>query len=207
MLEDDIVKRVVKRAESLGLAIIATHYSEADLRSSLALKATAHGLAYPIIIDQALVSKAAATRKPLLVSTEACELPEIETAYAAARSAGGEHMAILHHVGGEAGGSANLHTILDMSFRFDTAIGLTDRSKGTTAAIAAVALGASIVAKPLSLESENAPKGALGAEEFAELTVAGKTAWKSLGLITYGLSDAEKATRAQRAGDGQLLAG
>jgi N-acetylneuraminate synthase len=116
-------------------------------------------------------------------------------------------MAILHHVGGEAGAPANLHTILDMSFRFDTVIGLTDRSQGATVSIAAVALGASIVAKPFALDGESVPKGALTAPAFAEMTAAGKRAWQSLGLITYGLSDAEKATRAQRAGDGQLLAG
>jgi N-acetylneuraminate synthase len=203
MLDGDIVPSFARRADALGMAIVATHYSAADLHSPLASRAAVHGLAYPILVHPGLVAQAASTRRPLFVGTEACELGEIEAACAAARGAGGRQMAILHHVGGEAASSANLHTLLDMSFRFDAVIGVADRSPGMAVAITAVALGASIVAKPFALEG----KGALTPPEFTELTAVGKAAWQALGLITYGLSDAEKATRAQRMGSGSLMAG
>jgi N-acetylneuraminate synthase len=207
MLDDAVVRALVRRAAALGTAIVATHYSEADLCSALTPRAAAHGLAYPALVHQGLVAQAASSQCPLLVNTEACELGEIKAAYAAARAVGGRQMAILHHVGGEAGISANLHTLLDMSFRFDTVIGVADRSPGATVAVAAVALGASIVAKPFALEAESVARGALTPPEFSELTAACKAAWQALGLITYGLSDAEKATRAKRMGSGNLMAG
>src|SRR5690606_31234528 len=59
MLDNHIVNRIAKRAESPEIAVIATHYSEADLRSALAPRATVHGLAYPVLIHQGLVSQAA----------------------------------------------------------------------------------------------------------------------------------------------------
>ena len=189
---------ICNKARALDLAVFAAHVGATDNLSEAAARADAHVLCFPSLADLEFVAKLAMLGQPLLICTEAAELPEIEQAVNAARDAGCTQLAVVHHVGTDASveANANLHTLLDMSFRFDSVIGLADGSAGTAIAIAGVALGATIICKPLA-----------EAAAYRSFVQDCRKAWQALGLITYALSDSERVTRARRSQPSDALAG
>ncbi len=81
--------------------------------------------------------------------------------------------------------------------RFGCLVGLSDHTMGNVSAIAAVALGAVVVEKHITLD--RAAGGvdstfSLEPAEFATLVQDVQTAWKSRGTISYGVSSAEQGS-------------
>ncbi len=74
--------RIVHRARELGLAAIATPFSPSDLEVVGALDLSAVKIASPDIVNRPLLGAAARCGKPLIVSTGAATMEEIEQAVA-----------------------------------------------------------------------------------------------------------------------------
>jgi N-acetylneuraminate synthase len=90
---------------------------------------------------------------------------------------------------------ANLRTLQDMRERFDVEVGLSDHTLGTVAATAAVALGATLIEKHVTLDrASGGPDSAfsLEPEELATLVASTKAAWSALGSVSYELKPSEK---------------
>ena len=192
------VEEICDQARALDLAVFAAHVQALDKLSEAVAGADAHVLCFPSLTDLNFVARLAKLGRPLMICTEAAELSEIELAVKAARDAGCTQLGVMHYVGADASAesNANLHTLLDMSFRFDSVIGLVDRSAGPAIAVAGVALGATIVCKPL-----------VEAGDYSSFVEDCRKAWQALGLITYTLTDGERVTRARRAQPSDALAG
>jgi N-acetylneuraminate synthase len=95
----------------------------------------------------------------------------------------------------------NLRTIPHMAESFDLPVGLSDHTLGTAVPVAAVALGACIIEKHLTMRrSDGGPDGAFSLEpdEFRSMVEAVRVAEKSLGKVCYELSEKEQASRAFR---------
>jgi N-acetylneuraminate synthase len=95
----------------------------------------------------------------------------------------------------------NLRTIPELARRFEVPVGLSDHTLGTAVPVAAVALGACIVEKHLTLSrSTPGPDSAFSLEpqEFKEMVAAIRTAEKALGQVCFGLSPKEEASRVFR---------
>ena len=93
----------------------------------------------------------------------------------------------------------NLRTIPEMARRFGVPVGLSDHSMGIAVPVAAVALGACIIEKHLTLSRSVAgPDSAFSLEpqEFKAMVDAVWAAEKSLGEVRFGLSEKEDASRA-----------
>jgi sialic acid synthase SpsE len=89
----------------------------------------------------------------------------------------------------------NLHTIKDMKSRFGVNVGLSDHTLDNTTAIAAVALGAVMIEKHVTLDKNGGgPDDSFSLEEdgLRELCTSTKTAWQSLGKVNYERTEAEK---------------
>jgi len=106
------------------------------------------------LVDLPFIAYAAATGRPLILSTGMASLGEIEDAVTAAREAGAGEIALLQcaslypappHV-------MNLRSIPAMRHAFGLPAGLSDHTRGTHVAAAAVALGACIVEKHFTLD-------------------------------------------------------
>ena len=92
-------------------------------------------------------------------------------------------------------GEYNLRTIADMKNRFGVHIGLSDHTLNNVTAISAVALGAVMVEKHVTLDRNGGgPDDSFSLEEegLRELCSSTKTAWQALGKVNYERTEAEK---------------
>ena len=149
------------------------------------------------IVDHDLISCAAALGKPLIISTGMAEYQEIVDAVRVAETAGASDIAILHCVSGYPTPiyDCNLKTIQHLSEHLNTVIGLSDHTLGTTVAVSAVSLGASLIEKHLTISrSEGGLDSAfsLEPEEFHRLVGDCLDAWKAIGQVNFGLVESEK---------------
>ena len=89
----------------------------------------------------------------------------------------------------------NLLTIAQMVEDYGSRrVGLSDHTLGHTAAVAAVALGATVIEKHLTLSrADGGPDAAFSAEpaEMAALVAACRDAYAALGSVTYGVQEGE----------------
>lgn len=95
-----------------------------------------------------------ATGKPVILSTGASTLGEVEQALAALTESGCRQVAILHCVSNypPKWEEANLRAIETLRQAFQAPVGFSDHSPGSTLPVAAVALGACIIEKHVTLD-------------------------------------------------------
>lgn len=147
-------------------------------------------------VDLPLIRYIASTGKPMIISTGMADETEITEAVAAARDGGCVELAILHCVSGYPAPAAdyNLRTLPDMVERFGLVTGLSDHTLNNTTAIAAVALGASLIEKHFTLNrGGGGPDDSFSLEpdDFAALCRDAWTAWDALGAANYGRKSSE----------------
>ena len=102
-----------------------------------------------------LIERAAATGRPLILSTGMSDLGEIADAVSVARSAGARQIALLHCVSAYPvpAGSENLRAIAELGRVFNLPVGLSDHGTDPLAAPLVVALGGSLYEKHVVLSS------------------------------------------------------
>lgn len=153
--------------------------------------------------DLPLIRKAAATGKPLVISTGMASLAELEEAVAAARGAGCRGLVLLKCTSAYPAPPelANLRTIPHLAELFGLPVGLSDHSPGIGACLAAVALGAAMIEKHVVLSRAEATVDSAFSLEPAEmraLVEESDRAWRALGTVSYGISESERRSRALR---------
>jgi N-acetylneuraminate synthase len=191
------------RARERGVLLFSTPFDETAVDLLESLGAPAYKIASFEAVDLPLIRYAAATGKPLVISTGMASLAEIEAAKAAALVAGAAGVVLLHCVSSYPAAleDANVRTVADMAERFGCPVGLSDHTPGTAAAVAAVALGACVVEKHFTLaRADGGPDAAFSLEpaEFAALVADCKAAWRALGRAHYDLLGAEAGNLAFR---------
>ncbi len=153
--------------------------------------------------DLPLIRKVAATGKPMIISTGMASVAELDETVRAAREAGCRALVLLKCTSTYPSTPENSHirTIPHMRELFCCEVGLSDHTMGCGAAIAAVALGASVIEKHFTLaRSDGGVDSAFSLEpaELKQLTTEAERAWQSLGNVRYGASDAEKKSLVYR---------
>jgi pseudaminic acid synthase len=190
-------------AEDLGLDLFSTAFDTSAVDFLEEMKVPAYKIASFEIVDLPLIETVARTGKPLIVSTGMATLHEIREAISAARSAGASQIALLKCTSAYPAqpGEMNLRTIPHLAETFGVPVGLSDHTLGIAVPIAAVALGACIVEKHLTLSRKvSSPDAAFSLEpdEFKQLVEAIRTAEESLGKVHYGVSGQEIKSRTFR---------
>jgi N-acetylneuraminate synthase len=137
------------------------------------------------------------------MSTGMATVEEIEEAVQTARKAGAEQIALLKCTSAYPAlpEEMNLRTIPELSRRFGVPVGLSDHTMGTAVPVAAVALGACIIEKHLTLSrSEPGPDSAFSLEpqEFKAMVDAVRVAEKALGAVNFGIGTKEANSRVFR---------
>jgi len=194
------LKRV---ANDLGLNLFSSAFDPTAVDFLEEVGVPAHKIASFELVDLQLVQKMARTKKPLIMSTGMASLEEIGEAVDVAREAGATQIALLKCTSAYPAPPEhmNLRTIPELARRFDVPVGLSDHTLGTAVPVAAVALGACIIEKHLTLSrSTPGPDSAFSLEpqEFKEMVSAIRTAEKALGKVCFGLSPKEEASRVFR---------
>lgn len=185
------------KGRELGIAVFSAPFDPTAVDFLEELGAPAYKIASFEIIDLPLIRRAAATGKPMIISTGMATMPEIEEAVATARDVGCKALILLHCVSGypTPAEEANLATIPDLARRFDCPIGLSDHTRGIAVSVAASALGAVMIEKHMTLaRADGGPDSAFSLEpaEFAELVPAVRTAAAALGKAGYDLKPSER---------------
>lgn len=188
------------RAKTRGLICFSSPFDETAVDLLESLDAPAYKIASFEAIDLPLIARAARTGRPLIISTGMTTGTEIGEAVAAARGAGPGGVALLHCVSEypAAYADANLRAIPRLAADFGCPSGLSDHTPGTAAAVAAVALGACVIEKHVTLRrSDGGPDAAfsLEPEELAQLVRDCRHAWEALGAADYRRAEGEAANR------------
>ena len=194
---------LAREAAELGLHCLSTPFDSSAVRFLDDLAFPALKIASFELVDLELIASAAATGRPLVISTGMATAEEIEAAVCTARLNGDGGIALLRCNSAYPAPAAemDLRTIPDMAQRWQCPIGLSDHSMGSTAAIVAVALGASILEKHITLSREEpGPDSSFSLEpdEFAALVRDVRDAEAAVGAVRYGPQERERASLAFR---------
>lgn len=155
------------------------------------------------LVDIPLLKKIACTGKPVILSTGMASLAEIDEAVHVLCAGGAGGIVLLKCTSAYPAmpEDANLLTIPHMAQTFDCPVGLSDHSMGSAVAVAAVAIGARVIEKHLTLSrSEGGPDGAFSMEpqEFRQMVTDIRAAEKALGRICYDVTEDQKPCLAGR---------
>ncbi|MEZ6963324.1 MULTISPECIES: pseudaminic acid synthase [unclassified Aeromonas] len=191
------------KGRELGLTVFSSpfDFSAVDLLESL--DCPAYKIASFELVDLPLIRYAAHTGKPLIMSTGMANEAEIAAAVEMALKHGNGQLALLHCVSGYPAPAAeyNLRAIPMLRQRFGVQVGLSDHTLGSATAIAATALGATLIEKHFTLaRADGGPDCAFSMEpaELAELVASVNTAQAALGVADYQLTPSEQGNRAFR---------
>jgi len=195
--------RLKEIANEAGLDLFSSPFDISAVDFLEKMNVPAYKLASFELVDIPLIQALARTGKPIIMSTGMATIEEIEEALSAARKAGAKEVALLKCTSAYPSPpeEMNLRTISELSRRFGVPVGLSDHTIGTAVPVAAVALGACIIEKHLTLSrSEPGPDSSFSLEpaEFKAMVDAVRIAEKALGEVHFGISEKESGSRVFR---------
>ncbi|MCB1182659.1 pseudaminic acid synthase [bacterium] len=195
--------RLMAAAAELGVPLFSTPFDEKAVDFLEDMGVACHKIASFELVDLPLIRKAAATGKPLIMSTGMASADEVAEAVATARAAGAGGLVLLKCTSAYPAtpDSMNLRTIGDLAARFGVPAGLSDHTLGIAVPVAAVALGACMVEKHITLRrADGGPDAAFSLEpdEFGAMVQAVRVAEQALGEVRYGVGVSEEASRVFR---------
>ena len=196
---------IFARAAERGILAFSSPFDPTAVDFLVGLGAPALKIASFEITDLPLIRKAASTGLPLIVSTGMATRDEIAVAVAAAEGAGCEQLALLWCTSAYPAPpqASRLAGIPDLRSWTGREVGLSDHTLGTAVAVAAVALGATIIEKHVTLDHDLATvdgEFSLDPAGLAALVRDTRAAWSALGQVAYGPSDAEAGSLRFRRG-------
>ena len=190
-------KPIIDRASELGMLWFSSPFDETAVEFLEQLNAPAYKIASFENCDLELIKKVVSTGKPIILSTGMASLSELDQAVETVRSGGCDEFALLKCTSTYPANprSSNVRTISHLREMFKCEVGLSDHTLGIGAAIAAIACGATIIEKHLTLRRSDGgvdSSFSLEPDEMRSLIVETRIAWEALGEISYGPTREEK---------------
>lgn len=169
-------QKIKAHCDAIGIEFFSTPFSVDAVNMLVKLGVKRLKLSSGELTHRALVEHAAATQLPLLMSTGMGTMEEISEALAWVKAARGhlQGVVVLHCTSAYPApdGTLNLLAMNSMARDLDVATGYSDHSLGIEAPLAAVALGARVIEKHLTLDQKmRGPdhSASLEPEEFARM--------------------------------------
>jgi pseudaminic acid synthase len=189
-------KPIIQKAEDLGLICFSSPFDESAVDFLENLNVPLYKIASFENNHLPLIRKVSSTGKPVIISTGASTLLELDEMVTTAREAGCKDLILLKCTSSYPASpeNSNILTIPHLKNLFDCEVGLSDHTLGIGASIAAVSHGASVIEKHFTL---NRNDGGVDSEfsmepmEMKNLVIESNNAWQSLGKVSYGLSTSE----------------
>ena len=194
---------IYDRCRELGLVCFSTPFDASSVDFLEGLDSPCYKIASFENIDIPLIKKVAATGKPIIMSTGMASLAELGDAVSAAREAGCKDLVLLKCTSSypSTPENTNLLTIPHMRDLFDCEVGLSDHTLGVGAAVASVALGATVIEKHFTLcRADGGVDSAFSMQpdEMRVLVEETERARLALGAVSYGPTAAEQKSLAFR---------
>jgi N-acetylneuraminate synthase len=145
---------IFERARQRGLIAFSTPFDETAVDLLEQLGAPLYKIASAELVDLPLVARVARTGKPVILSTGMATLAEIDAAVTTARANGAQHVVVLVCTSSYPADpeDAHLGSLPVLRDSFDVIVGLSDHTRGVGVSVAAVALGASVIEKHVTLD-------------------------------------------------------
>ncbi len=188
---------IFSKARSLGLVPFSTPFDATSVDFLEKLGVGLYKIASFENTDLPLIAEVAKTGKPMIISIGLASLEEIEEAVSTAEANGCKEYALLKTTSAYPAEphEANLATISKLKEHFGCTVGISDHTLGIGVAIAAVALGATIIEKHLTLDrNDGGVDSAFSTtpDEFRNLVVEVRRARDSLGSVKFGPTERER---------------
>lgn len=189
-------RELFKYARDIGICPFSSPFSVEAVHRLESIDCPIYKIASPEIVHHKLIAAAAKTGKPIIMSTGMAELGEIHDAADVAYTNGCDHLTVLHCLSAyparaEDFNMETMRRLLHHNFN----VGLSDHSPGIVAPVMAVAMGASVIEKHITLNRMNSGldnKFSLEPYEFREMVKACRTAEKAIGQVVFGVRESEK---------------
>jgi pseudaminic acid synthase len=187
--------KLKETCDDLGMVYFASVFSAADCDLMESVGVPCYKIASFEITDLPLIRYVASKGKPLILSTGMATLGEIDAALAAA--ANGPTPILLKCASAYPAppSAMNLETIGALAYESACPVGLSDHTLGWVVPVAAVALGACVIEKHLTLSrADGGPDAAHSLEphEFAAMVEAIRVAEQAIGTVQYGPTEDER---------------
>ena len=188
-------RELFRYARSIGVIPFSSPFSVEAVYRLESLDCPIYKIASPEIGHLPLIAAAAKTGKPMIISTGMAWLNEIYTAADHAYVNGCNDLTVLHCLSAYPARAEDFHMetmrrLLHHNFK----VGLSDHSPGIVAPVMAVAMGASVIEKHITMSRNNGgldSKFSLEPHEFGEMVKACRTAERALGEPTFGVRPSE----------------
>lgn len=195
--------KLKEHAEKLGLHCFSTPFDNTSVDFLEEMNVDAYKIASFELVDLPLIRYVASKGRPMIMSTGMATLGEIEEGVKTAREAGCKELALLkcNSAYPAPPEEMNLRTMPHLGETFGVPAGLSDHTLDHISSLAAVALGACIIEKHMTLSrAVPGPDSAFSLEpqEFAELVKQVRTVEKALGTINYSPTPKEQASKVFR---------
>jgi pseudaminic acid synthase len=144
---------IFTHARSLGLIPFSTPFDETAVDFLEGLNVELYKIASLEIVDLPLIEMVAGTGKPMIMSTGTATLTEISEAVDAARGGGCKSLTLLLCTSSYPAKAedSNLSRLELLSRMFNVEVGFSDHTLGVFSSVAAVALGAKVIEKHVTL--------------------------------------------------------
>lgn len=190
-------KPIFERARELGIIPFSTPFDDTAVDLLESLGVPCYKIASFENTDLPLIRRVAATGKPMIISTGMASIAELDDTVQAARAAGCKDLILLKCTSTYPATpeNTNILTIPHLRELFGCEVGLSDHTMGIGVSVASVSLGASVIEKHFTLSrADGGVDSAFSMEpaEMAQLVVETERAWRSLGKVSYGPTEAEK---------------
>ncbi|MFL5713998.1 MAG: pseudaminic acid synthase [Chloroflexota bacterium] len=187
-------------ADDLGIDCFSSPFDPTAVDFLMTMDVPAFKVASFELVDLPLIRKMAGTGRPLIMSTGMATDDEIDEAVAAARDGGATEIALLKCTSAYPSPpeAVNLRAIPAMAERWAVPIGLSDHTQGIAVPAAAVALGASLVEKHVTMSHADTTADAafsLDLSEFGAMVDAIRTVERALGHASIGPTPEEADSR------------
>lgn len=144
---------IFEMARSLGVVPFSTPFDETSVEFLESINCPIYKIASLEIVDLPLIELVASTGKPLIISTGTATLDEVGEAVSAARLGGSKDITALVCTSSYPARAkdAHLSRMKTLQESFNVKVGLSDHTLGSAVAVAATALGASVIEKHVTL--------------------------------------------------------
>lgn len=196
-------KPIFDRCREVGILGFSTPFDDTAVDFLEKLSVPFYKIASFENVDLPLVKKVAKTGKPIIVSTGMTTVAELDDLVRTARENGCEDLTLLKCTSSYPASpqGTNLRTIPHMQELFHCRVGLSDHTLGIGAAVASIALGATVIEKHFTLSrAEGGVDAAFSLEpaEMSQLVEECRAAYEALGEIGYMVQEQEKKSLAFR---------
>ena len=186
------IPKLIDYGNEIDITVFSSVFDPIDVKKLVNSGMPAFKIASNELTDWPLLEAVIKTQLPIIMSTGTATKLDLTQTIEFIKDLGAiDRLVILHCVSAYPASvkDSNLITMRDIAKSQNVITGLSDHSLGTTAAIAATALGAAAIEKHITLDrNDGGPDSSFSLEpqELFQLCNEVRSAWESLGGIKYG---------------------